>query len=118
MVGPYNTSPIVYRGLYFTLLDRGMITCHDARTGEEVYGRKRFGSGASFTASPWAYNGKLFCLSEQGKTYVLTAQREYELEHTNDLDELCIATPAISQGKLLLRTASQVYCIGNALPGE
>ncbi len=111
--GPYNTSPIVYRGLYFTLLDRGMITCDDATTGEKVYGRKRFGSGASFTASPWAYNGKLFCLSEQGKTFVLTAQGEYNLEHTNDLNELCIATPSISQGKLLLRTASQIYCIAN-----
>ncbi len=33
-MGPYNTSPIVYRGLYYTLLDRGMMTCHDAKTGE------------------------------------------------------------------------------------
>lgn len=115
-MGPYNTSPIVYRGLYYTLLDRGMITCHDAQTGELVYDRTRFPQGATFTASPWAYNGKLFCLDENGTTYVLSAGREFDVARTNKLDELCIATPAVSQGKLLLRTASKVYCIGNESP--
>ena len=45
-MGPYNTSPIVYRGLYFTLLDQGMVTCHDAKTGELVYNRTRFPAGS------------------------------------------------------------------------
>lgn len=112
-MGPYNTSPIVYRGLYYTLLDRGMMTCHDSQTGALVYDRTRFPEGASFTASPWAYNGKVFCLNENGDTYVLTAGREFTVERTNKLDELSLASPAISQGKLLLRTASQLYCIGN-----
>ncbi len=111
--GPYNTSPIVYQGLYYTLLDRGFITCHDARTGEEIYGRKRFAPGASFTSSPWAYNGKLFFLSEDGETFVIRAGREYDEVRRNSLDELCIATPSIAQGKLLIRTASQIYCISN-----
>lgn len=109
--GPYNTSPIVYRGLYYTLLDRGMVTCYDAQSGELVYDRTRFPQGATFTASPWAYNGKVFCLDEDGNTFVLSAGREFQVERINSLDELCIATPAISQGKLLIRTASQVYCI-------
>jgi outer membrane protein assembly factor BamB len=112
-MGPYNTSPIVYRGLYYTLLDQGMITCHDAKTGELVFNRTRFPQGASFTASPWAYNGKLFFLDENGNTHVMAAGSEFEIDHQNPLDELCIATPAISQGKLLVRTASQVYCITN-----
>ncbi len=111
-MGPYNTSPIVYRGLYYTLLDQGMITCHDALTGELVYNRTRFPQGATFTASPWAYNGKVFFLSEAGDTYVTGAGREFQVDHTNSLDELCIATPSIAQGKLLIRTASKVYCIG------
>ncbi len=115
-MGPYNTSPIVYGGYYYTLLDRGMITCHDAKTGELVYDRTRFPQGASFTASPWAYNGKVFFLDEDGKTYVMPVGREFTIERTNPLDELCIATPSISQGKLLIRTASQVYCISN--PGR
>ena len=110
-MGPYNTSPIVYGGLYYTLLDRGMITCHNAITGELVYNRKRFPRGASFTASPWAYNGKVFFLDEDGSTFVMPVGREFKIERVNKLDELCIATPAIAQGKLLLRTASQVYCV-------
>ncbi|REK13101.1 MAG: serine/threonine protein kinase [Planctomycetota bacterium] len=113
-MGPYNTSPIVYRGYYYTLLDRGMITCHDAKTGELVYDRTRFPQGATFTASPWAYNGKVFFLDEDGDTYVMPVSKEFEIERTNPLDELCIATPAIAQGKLLIRTASQVYCLSNA----
>jgi outer membrane protein assembly factor BamB len=112
-MGPYNTSPIVYRGLYYTLLDRGMITCHDAQTGELVYDRTRFPQGATFTASPWAYNGKLFCLDEDGRTFVMPAGREFEIERVNMLDELCIATPSVSRGRLLIRTASKVYCISN-----
>ncbi len=112
-MGPYNTTPIVYSGFYYTLLDRGMITCHDARSGELVSDRTRYPQGATFTASPWAYNGKVFCLNENGDTYVLPVGREFAVERTNSLDELCISTPAISQGKLLIRTASQVYCISN-----
>lgn len=115
-MGPYNTSPIVYRGLYYTLLDQGMLTCHDAVTGELVFNRTRFPEGASFTASPWAYNGKLFFLSEAGDTYVMPAGREFAIDHTNTLDELCIATPSIAQGKLLIRTAEHVYCIGRDVP--
>jgi outer membrane protein assembly factor BamB len=108
---PYNPSPIVYGNYYYTLYDRGFLTCHDARTGKEVYGRTRFPAGASFTASPWAVNGKLFFLSEEGKTYVVSAGEEFKLLHDNDLDELCLASPAVSQGNLLIRTASKLYCI-------
>jgi outer membrane protein assembly factor BamB len=113
-MGPYNTSPIVYGGFYYTLLDRGMLTCHDAKTGELVFDRTRFPQGATFTASPWAYNGKLFFLDEDGDTHVMPVGREFTIERTNSLDELCLSTPAICQGKLLVRTALQVYCIGKA----
>lgn len=109
--GPYNTSPIVYGDYYYTLLDRGFIACHDARTGKEVYGKTRFPEGASFTSSPWACNGKLFCLSEDGDTYVVEAGPEFKVLRTNRLEELCLASPAVADGKLLLRTASRLYCI-------
>ena len=88
-----------------------MITCHDAVSGELVYNRKRFPQGASFTASPWAYNGKVFFLDEQGTTHVMPVGREFTVERKNVLDELAIATPSICQGKLLIRTASKIYCI-------
>ena len=102
---------IVYKGRYFTLLDRGMATCHDAETGELIYNRTRFPRGASFTSSPWAYNGKIFCLDERGTTHVIPADGKFRVERTNSLGELCLATPSIAQGRLLIRTAAHVYCI-------
>lgn len=111
---PYNPSPLLYGGYYYTLYDRGFLTCHDARTGREVYDKQRFRTGASaFTASPWAYNGKLFCLSEDGDCFVVEAGPEYRLIRENSIgDELCMSTPAIADGSLLLRTAEAVYRIG------
>ena len=111
LAGPYNTSLLVVGGRYYTLLDQGFLTCHDPKTGKEHFGRERI--GGTYTSSPWAYNGKLFCLGEDGKTRVVKAGAEYELLHTNDLGELCLATPAVSQGHLLLRTATKLYCITN-----
>jgi outer membrane protein assembly factor BamB len=111
--GPYNPSPIVYCKRYYTLFDFGFLTCHDALTGKEIYGKQRFPAGASFTASPWAYNGKLFFLSEDGTTYVVKAGADFQVLQTNALDELCLSTPAVSQGHLLIRTASKLYCIIN-----
>ena len=112
--GPYTVSPIVYRGFYYTLLGKGgFVTCHDARTGELIYGKKRIPQGGMFTASPWAYNGKIFLLSDAGVTHVMPAGPEFSIECRNSMDELSLSTPAISQGNLLIRTRSQLYCISN-----
>ena len=70
-----------------------MMTAHDARTGAEVYGRTRIDVGHAFTASPWAYNGKIFALSEQGTTYVIEAGAEFRVLAENPLDEFTMATP-------------------------
>jgi len=113
--GPYNPSPLVYGDCYYTLYDRGFLTCHDAKTGEEVYGKKRFRAGASaFTASPWAYDEKVFCLSEDGDCFVVEAGPEYRLLRENSIPELSMATPAVVDGSLVLRTAAALYRIGNA----
>lgn len=109
--GPYNPSQIVYGDYLYTLYDQGFLTCHDARTGEQVYGRERFSPSGSFTASPFAFNGRLFCLSEDGLTYVIKPGPEFEILQTNPLDELCLASPAIAGDKLLIRTASKLYCL-------
>jgi outer membrane protein assembly factor BamB len=110
--GPYNPSPIVYGDIYYTLLDRGFLTAHDARTGQEIYSKQRMDPEAgAFTASPWAANGKLFLLSEDGDTFVIRAGREYKLLGKNSLDEMCMATPAIAGGSLVIRTASNLYRI-------
>lgn len=109
----YNPTQIVVGDYLYTVYDQGFMTCHHAITGEEVYGKHRFSPKGSFTASPWAYDGKVFCLSEDGLTYVIQAGPEFEILATNPLDELCIATPSIVGGKLLIRTLSKIYCITN-----
>jgi hypothetical protein len=55
----------------------------------------------------------VFCLGEDGKTRVIKAGSEFEVLGTNDLDELCLSTPAVSHGHLLIRTASKLYCFTN-----
>ena len=66
---------------------------------------------AGFTASPWAYRGRVFCLSEDGDTYVVTAGDRYQLERVNSLGEMCMATPAIAGDRLFIRTSSHLYCL-------
>lgn len=110
---PYNPSPLLYKGLYYTLYDRGFLTCHDAVSGKEVYGKQRFEAGANaFTASPWAYNDRIFCLSEDGDCFVVDHGTEYRLVGKNSIGELCMATPAIAQGSLVLRGGQHLYRIG------
>lgn len=110
--GPYNPSPLVYGDYYYTLYDRGFFTAHDARTGKEIYAKQRLDPNISgFTSSPWAYNGKVFCLSEDGDTYVIQAGNEYKLLGKNSLGELAMATPAIARSSLIIRTASKLYRI-------
>lgn len=114
LLGTYNTSAIVYGDAYYTLLDRGFFLSHDAQTGEEIYGRQRLEIGNGFTASPWAYNGKIFLLSEDGDTYVVRAGPEFEILHKNSLNEMSLATPAVAHGSVVLRTQSKLYRIGTS----
>ena len=93
------------------LFDFGFLACHDARTGRQIYPKQRIRSETtSFTASPWASNGKIFALSEDGDTFVFQAGPEYRLLHQNALDEMCMATPAMAGDRLLIRTATKLYC--------
>lgn len=110
--GPYNPSPIVYGDIYYTLYDRGFFTAHDARTGKEIYGKQRITEEVSgFTASPWASNGKLFALSEDGDAWIIQAGSEFKVLGKNSLDEFCMSTPAIARGSLFIRTETKLYRI-------
>jgi outer membrane protein assembly factor BamB len=108
--GPYHPTPLVYEGLLYVLYDRGFLACFDAKTGKEVYPRKRLGPTA-FTASPWAYQGKVFCLAEDGTTVVVKAGKQFEILGRNRLEEMALASPAVAAGSLFLRTQSKLYCL-------
>lgn len=108
---PYNPSPLVYGNYLYVLLDQGFLACYDARTGKEVYSKKRLESGGGFTASPWAYGGKVFCLSESGVTTVVEAGPVFKVVGTNELEESTLATPAMTSAGLFIRTAAKLYCV-------
>ncbi|MEE2776437.1 MAG: PQQ-binding-like beta-propeller repeat protein [Acidobacteriota bacterium] len=108
--GAYNPTPLIYGDYFYTLLDRGFFTMHNAKTGEEVYGKQRIERGASaFTASPWAYNGKIFVTSEDCDTFVIDAGEEFTVVGKSSLDDMCMATPAIADGAVYLRTRTHLY---------
>jgi outer membrane protein assembly factor BamB len=115
LAGAYHPSPVVYGDYLYVLLDRGFLSCYDAKTGKEIYNRQPIARGADkFTASPWAYEGKLFCLSEDGDTYVIQAGPEFKVLGKNTLDEMCLATPALARGSVILRTLPALYRIEKA----
>jgi len=89
------------------------MACYDARTGKQHYRKERLPEGRAFTASPWAYGGLVFCANEYGETFVVQAGPTFKLLHTNLLadDDMVMASPAIADGRLLIRTDRRLYCI-------
>lgn len=112
-LAPYNPSTLLYRDQLYILLDRGYLSSVDPKTGAEIYGKQRLPGSTGFTASPWAYQGKIFCYNEDGGTNVCQAGKEFKLLHTNQLaeDDMGMATPAIAGNCLLIRTSARIYCI-------
>ena len=109
--GTYISSPIVYRELVYTLNNNGILTAYDANTGERHY-RARVGGGGAFTASPVAADGRLYIASEDGDVFVVEAGREYVEVGKYPMNEVMMATPAISNGLLVVRTLGHVWGIG------
>ena len=115
-IAPYNPTPLVFGDELYILYDRGMLSCYDAKTGKPHYEKKRLsgsgGSGGGFTASPWALDGRVFCLSENAETFVVKAGPQFELLGHNTLEpESCLACPALVGDSIILRTASRLYSI-------
>jgi outer membrane protein assembly factor BamB len=111
--GTSAPSPLVYQGYLYVLSQTGgMITCYDAKTGKVEYNRERIPQAKSFWASPWAANGKIFCLDEDGVTHVLKAGPEFDVLDKNALPrETYWATPAAADGALFVRGVDTLYCI-------
>ncbi len=106
-------TPIAYGDHFYTLDNSGVLTCFELKSGKQVYKQRVPGRGG-YTASPIAADGHIYCASEQGGVSVVKAGPKYELVATNPLDDICMATPAISNGTLIVRTANSLI----ALRGE
>lgn len=105
-------SPLLYQGCLY-LLDQqaGRVRCHNAETGAEHYAEQLPGV-RGFTASPWANEGKVFCLDERGTTLVLEAGPTCHILATNKLDDTFWSSMAVVDADLLLRGVDHLYRLG------
>lgn len=106
---PYVPTPVAWDGLVFLWHDGGTVTCLDAASGQEHW-RKRI--GGSYSSSPICVAGRIYCVSHEGEVVVLAAEKEYRLLARNELEDLTRATPAVSGGRMYLRTATKLFCVG------
>lgn len=105
---PYISSVVHYQDLLY-MAEAGVVTCVDARTGERVWQER---VGGIFSASPVAGDGKVYFVSETGETVVLAVGREPNILERNQIEGRLIASPAISNGRLYLRTDDHLVSIG------
>jgi outer membrane protein assembly factor BamB len=105
-------SPLVYEGHVYALDRRtGLVSCFNAETGDTAYFRSRLPGGKGFWASPWASDGKIFCLDERGTTHVLAAGPDFNLLGQNKIDEKFWASAALVPESVILRSTDRLYCI-------
>jgi outer membrane protein assembly factor BamB len=109
--GTYLPSSVAYQGFVYTLTETGILNRYDAKTGKQTYKTRIDPAATAFTTSPWAYNGNLFCLSEEGQTFVIKTGEEFQLSHVNELDDFAQASPALVDDRLLIRTEHRLYSI-------
>jgi len=111
---PQLPSPIVYRDVLYMVNDGGIVTALNPQTGAEVGQGRLKGAIDHYYASPVAADGKIFMLSETGKVVVLPPGGSLEPIAVNDLSDDIYATPAISDGRMYIRTRSWLYCFGRS----
>jgi outer membrane protein assembly factor BamB len=112
----YVPSPVYTQGHLYSVLDDGMLYCFDARTGEPKWEERL---GGRFRSSLVMAEGRLYATSDKGLTTVFKADPGgYQPVATNSLGEFCYATPAVSGGRMFLRTDQHLYCIGTNRPTE
>ena len=110
---PFIPSGIVVDGVLYLVNDiQSVLTAHEVKTGEVLYqGRLGVAKKEGFSASPIAFDGKVFFTNDDGETFVLKAGREFNLLHVNQLGEQTLASPALVDGKWYFRTASSLLAI-------
>jgi outer membrane protein assembly factor BamB len=109
--GTYLPTAVAYQGALYSVTETGILSRIDAKTGAVTYKSRIDPAASAFSSSPWAYNGHVFFLSEEGQTFVVAAGDTFRLVRVNALDDMALATPAIVGDRLLLRTEHRLYSI-------
>ena len=110
--GPDVPTPVTDGKYFYVVNDRGIVWCLDAKTGAEVYGQQRI-KPATYSSSPVLADGKIYVTSEEGLTTVIAAGPKFEVLAENPLNDYTLSSPAISDGRIYIRTTGHLYAIGN-----
>jgi outer membrane protein assembly factor BamB len=108
--GAYMQTMLIYGAYLYNARWNGSVSCYHAKTGEEIW-RNKAGSGNSYISSPVASDGKIYIIDDQGMVYILKAGPAYGLLAQHDLGEICMATPAITDGIIYFRTINHLIAV-------
>jgi outer membrane protein assembly factor BamB len=110
--GSYMPTPLIYRGQLYVLANNGTFDAYNLKTGDEIYRQRLPTIGSGYSASPVAADGKLYLSNEDGEILVIGAGDKFTHIATNSMGELLMATPALSQGVMYVRSSQSLFAIG------
>ena len=110
--GSYMPTPLIYNGLLYVLANNGTFDAYNLKTGAEIYRQRLPLVGSGFSASPVASDGKIYLSNEDGEILVVTAGEKFNHIATNSMGELLMATPALSDGVMYVRSSQSLFAIG------
>jgi outer membrane protein assembly factor BamB len=110
--GSYMPTPLIYNSILYVLANNGVLDAYNLRTGEELYRERLPVVGSGFSASPIASDGKLYLSNEDGEMLVIAAGKKFSHIATNSMGEMLMATPALSEGVMYVRSSSSLFAVG------
>lgn len=105
---PEVSSPVATKDNLYLATSYGVVAAFDAKTGEL---RKEHDLGVEFYSSPVIVGGKMYLFSNSGKMHIFSADNEFQLLDSFETGETTMSTPAFTDGKIVVRTESSIYCV-------
>ena len=105
---PEVSSPVATKDNLYLATSYGVVAAFDAKTGEL---RKEHDLGVEFYSSPVIVGGKMYLFSNSGKMHIFSADNEFQLLDSFETGETTMSTPAFTDGKIVVRTESCIYCV-------
>jgi outer membrane protein assembly factor BamB len=105
-------TPLAYNGVLYVLSNNGTFDAYNLKTGDELYRQRLPTIGSGFSASPVAADGKIYLSNEDGEILIIAAGEKFNHLGTNSVGELLMATPALSDGVMYVRSSASLFAIG------
>ena len=105
-------TPLIYKGSLYVLANNGTFDAYNLKTGDEIYRQRLPLIGSGFSASPVASDDKIYLSNEDGEILVISAGEKFNHIATNSMGELLMATPALSEGVMYVRSSSSLFAVG------